>query len=388
MAEQPQAKKDSLGQLFVDLGVTGVGKTLKSLNSVAATFLLGKNAAMQFAQTITKPFKEAGNSAVQIGKMSNALATTTTEFQKLSMYLKKFNLSEELLGDVSKLENTLYDISQGFGNIPASMAVALQQTGLNIMKYNGSFESTMQLIDDLQKATSGMSKEKRNQILRQFGISSDWGYLWDKGGRAGDYITITTEAIKKNQALSESIEDLNNTAKVLWQETLSKIAPSLTSIANSLNEFMKHFKEGGGLDKTVNTISGAAQGYKSVNPWVRTFFPIVPFVKEISGAVNGYKKTTPTSAPSDVPQFEIIEDESLTGGAANVGYMGELPDIMNEGAGTPPNLSGMVQNITNNISHDITITGNNAQEIANRIAGISEQDIQYSQYQAANLAGL
>lgn len=397
MADKPQAQRNDLGHLFVDIGINGLGKTLKGLNSVAASFLLGKNAATQFAQTLTQPFKDAGNNAVQIGKMSNALATSSDEFQRLSMYLKKFNLSDELLGDVNKLETTLYDLSQGFSNIPASMAVALQQTGLNIMEYNGTFESTMKLIDDLQKATSGMSKEKRNQILRQFGISVDWGYLWDKGGRAGDYVTISKEAIKKNQELAESLESLKNTTTVVWQETLSKIAPSLKIIADNLNSWMVNFKEDGGINKSFNATKGVVQEIAPSNWWERGLnsLPVIAIPKMIYGGYTGYNEpNTPKNNNSNLPPLETIKDESLTGGAAEVnqGYLGELPDLtppsVKENAGLPPNISNMVQNITNNITHDITINGNNAQEIADRIVGISEQDIQYTQYQAANLAGL
>lgn len=357
MAE-PKAQT-GLGQLFVDIGINGLGKTLKGLNSVAATFLLGKNAANQFAQSIMQPFKEAGNAAVGIGKMSNALSTSTTEFQKLAMYLKNFNLSEELLGDVSKLEQTFYDLSQGFTNLQGSMAVGLSQAGLNAKDYKGTFEDTLRLIDDLQKATAGMTKNKRNQILRQIGLSSDWGYLWDKGGRASDYLTISDDAIKRNQSLAEAMSNLKNTMDNLWQETLSKMAPHLETIANALSNWAKNFAEGGGLDKTARTITGAVEGYNSVNPWVRTFLPIVPVIQEAKGAIKGY-----------------------AGGASNLGYSGALPDV---GNGVP---TGGAANITNNITHDITINGDNAQEIANEIAAISAQDIQYTQYQANNLPGI
>ena len=349
--------KNELGKLFVDIGINGAGKVLKSLNSVAATFLLGKNAANQFVQTIAQPFKEAGNAAVGIGKMSNALATSTMEYQKLAMYLKKYSLSEELLGDVSKLEQTFYDLSQGFTNLQGSLAVGLSQAGLNAKDYKGTFADTMKLLDDLQRATANMTKDKRNQILRQIGIGSDWGYLWDKGGRAGNYFTIPDEAIKANQSLSEAMSGLKNTMDNLWQTTLSKMAPALESIAKNLDEWMKNFAQGGGLDKTVNTVKGAAQGYNSVNPWVRTFMPIVPVIQEAKGAIKGY-----------------------TGGAASI-----TPDVLNN-IDNP--LNGSAQNITNNITHDITINGDNAQEIANQIAAISAQDIQYTQYQANNLAGL
>jgi hypothetical protein len=357
-SNKPQAKNE-LGQLFVDIGIGGLGKTLKGLNSVAATFLLGKNAAMQFAKTMTEPFKQAGNAAVGIGKMSNALATSSTEYQKLAMYLKKYNLSEELLGDINKLETTFYDLSQGFTNLQGSLAVGLQQAGLNAQDYKGTFEDTMKLIDDLQRKTANMSKEKRNQILRQIEISTDWGYLWDKGGRAGDYLTISDEALRKNQNLIEAMTGLKNTMDNLWQETLSKMAPALTTIATRLDEWATNWGQNGGVDKTANAVKGAHQSLNSVNPVVRSLFPIVPVVQGVKGAVKGY-----------------------TGGAASISS-----DILNN-ASLPGNLSSSTQSITNNISHDITINGDNAQDIANQIAGITAQDIQYTQYQASNLAGI
>lgn len=357
MADKPQAQKNGLGELFVDIGVHGLGKTLKGLNSVAATFLLGKNAAMQFAKTMTEPFKQAGNAAVGIGKMSNALATSSIEFQKLAMYLKKYNLSEELLGDISKLEQTFYDLSQGFTNLEGSLAVGLAQAGLNAKDYKGTFEDTMKLIDDLQRATANMSKEKRNQILRQIGLGTDWGYLWDKGGRASDYYTISDDAIKRNQELAEAMAGLKNTMDNLWQETLSKMAPALTKIANHLDNWARDFGQGGGLNKTTGAVSGAYEGAKG---WdlKDSLMPIVPTVRIIKGAVKGY-----------------------TGGAASI-----TPDILN--SANLPNPSNSMQNITNNITHDITINGDNAQEIANQIASLTAQDIQYTQYQANNLAGI
>lgn len=358
MADNKPQAKNELGKLFVDIGIGGLGKTLKGLNSVAATFLLGKNAATQFAKTLTEPFKQAGNTAVGIGKMSNALATSSIEYQKLAMYLKKYNLSEELLGDVNKLEQTFYDLSQGFTNLQGSLAIGLAQAGLNAKDYKGTFEDTMKLIDDLQRATANMSKEKRNQILRQIGIGTDWGYLWDKGGRAGDFYTISDEAVRANQSLAEAMAGLKNTMDNLWQEALSKMAPALTTIANRLDEWAKNWGQNGGLDKTANAVKGA---YNETKGWKVTdsLMPIIPAAKAVKEAVKGY-----------------------AGGAAPIS-----PDVLNN-ASLPGNLSNTTQSITNNITHDITINGNNANEIANQIAGITAQDIQYTQYQATNLAGI
>lgn len=371
------AAQNKLGELFVDLGSKGFPTLLKQLNSVSATFLLGKNAANQFVQTLSKPFKEAGNSAIEIGKMSNALATSSIEYQKLAMYLKKYNLGESLLGDVSKLEQTFYDISQGFIDIPGSMAVAFNQAGLSIKNYRGTFQDTIKLLDDLNKATSGMSKEKRNQIFRQVGISSDWGYLFDKGGRASDFATISDEAVKANQSLQESMNELKNTTEVLKQELLAQIAPYLKTIADFLSGWMKNFHAEGGEAKTINKIKDAGK-YIDINEGGQNLLMKTPLGSyalmgalgkaAIQGTINKVKGKT-------------------TGQAADLGYVGDLPEF-GEGTELPPNISSMTQNITNNISHDITINGNNANEIADRIASISAQDIQYTQYQANNLTGV
>lgn len=363
MAEDKSGAKNEMGKLFVDIGIGGLGKALKSLNSVSASFLLGKNAAMQFAQTISQPFKEAGKGAIEIGKMSNALATTGIEFQKLSLYLKNHGLSDALLGDVSKLQQIFYDLSQGFSNLDGSMAVGLAQAGLDPKKYKGTFEDTMRMLDDLQKATANMSLEKRNQILRQIGISSDWGYLWDKGGRAGDYLTISDEEIQKLQSMQEAIESAKNSLETLMDKYLSVMSPAIEKIANWISSWAGENAADGvpkaqeNAKKAFNTYKNSYWGYKA------------GFNEEKYEGQTGLFIKNNKSNPS--------------GGAAPI-----FSTDIEENAALPPNLSGLSQNITNNITHDITINGDNANQIANKIAGLSEQDIQYSQYQANNMAGI
>lgn len=381
----PQAKNE-LGQLFIDFGTKGFPTLLKSLNTVSAQFLLGKNAANQFVQTLTKPFKEAGNSAVEIGKMSNALATSSVEYQKLAMYLKKYNLSDSLLGDVNKLEQTFYDISQAFIDIPDSIAVAFNQLGLGINNYRGTFQDTIKLFDDLQKATANLSKEKRNQIFRQMGISTDWGYLFDKGGRASDFATISDGAIKANQSLQESMNELKNTFDVFTKEVLAEFAPYLKSLADSLSEWTKRFLNNGGANTTANVIKNTAPGAAVGGVIGGPAGAVVGATANWQGKKILESGGLYTGTPFGGLGYQYKSKGKTTGQAADLGYIGELPTF--GGAELPPNLSNMVQNITNNITHDITINGNNASEIADRIASISSEDIQYTQYQANNLAGL
>ncbi|MBQ2285319.1 MAG: hypothetical protein II244_06610, partial [Clostridia bacterium] len=77
--------QNNLGQLFVDIGVGGLGQTLKALNSVSASFLLTKNAATQAIKPFIDMGKQAANSAVGIGKMAAALGTTTLKIMPGSL---------------------------------------------------------------------------------------------------------------------------------------------------------------------------------------------------------------------------------------------------------------------------------------------------------------
>ena len=371
MADDKSGAKNEAGKLFVDIGIGGIGKALKSLNSVSASFLLGKNAAMQFAQTVSQPFKEAGKGAVEIGKMSNALATTGVEFQKLALYLKNFNMSDALLGDVSKLNDLFYDLSSGYTNLETSMAEGLRQLKIDFNDFDGSFASTMKFLDLVQERTANMSLEKRNQILRQIGINRDWGYLWDKGGRASDYLTISDEQIAKLQSMQEAMNKARETLETIKDKFLAEMAPKITVIADSVTALAQKFVGNGGIQKTANATTGAIEAIVPNNAGeaALSVLPGVVLARGAAGAVQGWKKSK--------------SQGGVTGPAAPI-----FSSDITEGASIPPNASGVVQNITNNINHDITINGDNPEAIANKIGSLSEQDIQYTQYQANNMAGL
>lgn len=391
--QQPQAQT-GLGQLFVDIGIGGLGKTLKGLNSVAATFLLAKKAATEFVKTAAEPFKKLGKGGVEIQKMSTALATSNKEFQRLALFLKHNSLSESLMGDVDNLETKLYEISQGFSNIPAKMAVAAQQIGINLMDYNGSFESTMKLIDDVDKRTKGMSKQRRNWILQSLGLNKEWGFAFDKGVKATDYTTISDKQVNDAIAQQQAFEKLRIEAEAFRTKFFSIFAPAVTTALTTIAGWVNNLNQHDVPEKVVPKIVGGAVVGNLVGgpmaPIASIAIPVGAMLYENNvNSIGGGN-----IAPMGGPQFQVKDEDTLpykfkkwraksqgalTGGAA---------DIFPEGAALPPNLSNMTQNVTNNITHDITINGDNANEIADRIAGISAQDIQYTQYQASNLAGL
>ncbi len=77
------AAQNKLGELFVDIGVGGLGKTLKALNSVSASFLLTKNAATQAVKPIIDVGKRTMGMAVDVGKLGSTLGLAYKDAYKL-----------------------------------------------------------------------------------------------------------------------------------------------------------------------------------------------------------------------------------------------------------------------------------------------------------------
>ena len=385
--------KNEAGKLFIDIGSTGLGTLIKGLNSLSASFMLAKNGAKQMADTLIKPAKEAGNTALEIGKVASALGTSNKEVQKMRMYLKSKNASEELLNDLANLKQIIYDVHTGMGQLPEGMSIALNKTGHNIMEYSGTFESTLKLLEDLKDATQGMSAEAQNQILRQMGISSEWAYLWSRGDfNIKDAALISDKAVEKNIEAAEAMAKLAATTESLKVELMGKIAPALTKIANYLSDKEVDVKAG----KYNNQIKTTSKGIASSITSSAATTPIGRTVV-IGGALYAAGKSVQKKAKGTV-----------TGGAAPITSIIKIPEPINKQAGIKgdkPNLqipknmqdtqnipTQMLQNLTQTTRIEITnqnlINGDNASEIANKIVSINSQDIAYNQFQAQNLAGL
>ena len=420
MAEDnPQGgAQNKLGELFIEFGTKGLPSLLKNLNSVSASFLLGKNAATQFADTLTRPFKEAGNTAVGIGKMANALGATSKEYQKLAHYVKSKNVSAGILGDIERLNELFTDINFRDGAVPEGFF----KNGIAWENYSGDFESTIQFLNDVKDITTGMTKQQRNTYLREIGISPEWGYLFDRGDfNLTDAFSLPDDVIETNTRTAESLAELSLAFEQLTNLLVAEFAPTLTDIINKLKDFMLNInKNKEKIERAANISAGAVAGAMAAGPGGAVAGAISAEqgnrqVRTQKMAGGGDGKHVPvtfgetnldTIKPSKFAQWinpsgvgteqtgkfldkylwgplgitKLIEGTS-TGGAAPV------PDFINMPAVTTPSeMNNLSQNIT--ITNQNNITGDNAQDIATEIARINAQDIEYTQYQLQNLTGI
>lgn len=393
MAEENKSQSKGIGELFVEFGAKGVPGLLKNLNSVSASFLLGKNAATQFAQTLTKPLKEAGKGAVEVGKLSNALDTSYKNVQKLQYYLKSKNVSEGLIGDLGNIQTTLRDVFSGFKEVPGEFALAFAQTGHLLEDYTDDFDNILQLVKDIQNAD--LTRSQRNQIFDFLGMSRDWGYLFSRGDfNLNDALALPDDVIEKNIKTAENIAEFGNALEQLKNLLVAEFLPPLTDFVKwftgatndiisknkSRNEITDNISKG--LENNAGKLGVAtavATGNVGVGTVVVGAGNLAREQRSLGGKTGHIVPQQFGAAPLDFGIAPWHKNKGTpTGGAA------PLPDFMDTAA-IPTGADSIVQNIT--ISNSNTINGTNATEIANEIAAINAQQIQYNQYQISNMAG-
>lgn len=295
---------NKLGQLFVDIGVGGLGQTLKALNSVSATFLLTKNAATQAIKPFVDMGVKAANSAVGIGKMAAALGTTSLNAQKLQYYLKTYK-AEGLEGDVASLQQMFTQVAKGFGGFAGAFTTSygMLGTGKNLQDYSGSFEDTIKFIQDVKDAlkSSGMTENEKVMHLQNLGLSN-WKYLFEKDDfNINDTLSISDDTILKLQKASEQTNEVKN--------NLDQIGKNLTTKAldKGGNEFLRRLVIVTGNDEEAKR---QFVGYKTVGEAGKQ---LKEEVKEL------WNKFTPSLEP--------INDTVLNSGSVEAAALPALPNV-------------------------------------------------------------
>ncbi len=382
MAENnPQGgAQNKLGELFVEFSTKGLPSLLKNLNSVSASFLLSTKAAKEFIDTVSKPFK---NDAVSIGKMASMLGARKTDIDKLGYYFKSKKLNPTLIQDIAKRQQMYANWQGGTGGMDSNFLIGMNKLGLDWTKYNKSFESQLQLTQDLFNRQNKKNAIDRVNIYSLLGANPEWAYANERDDfNLKDAMSMSDKAIEDNiraaEAMAEAEIALNQAGGMFlskFSQDIVKVSNDLTNVAKNINnpEVEKR------LDQAVETGKNYAQdGQASL------FLGLGAGLGEkVANKVKG--TTTGQAAPLSLIDYpkQLTQgfDGAPTGGAAPV------PDFINMPAVTTPSeMNNLSQNIT--ITNQNNITGDNAQEIATEIARINAQDIEYTQYQLQNLTGI
>lgn len=355
--------QNKLGQLFVDIGVGGLGQTLKALNSVSATFLLTKNAATQAIKPFVDMGVQAANSAVGIGKMASALATTKLNAQKLRYFLKEKG-AEGLESDIAKIQKMYADYKQRIGGPNMQFAYALERLGLHWKNYSGSFEDTLKLVQDVKNSDKfkKLSDIEQLSVLNQLGLNGEWKYLFEKADfDINKALSVTEDEIQKEIDLAESMKKLGNSIDQIKQKLVSiaiegGLLTKLDRIATKLDNIMGGAAENNSIsfhaesklfgwryDKTL--LGGGAENINSMG--TKDILPFSNMSNFIPSSMNNYN-LPPTGALQ--PQSKVVINQTIQNKGKEDIQAQTKWDLM-ESINNDPSLNAIeINNMTNNYS--------------------------------------
>lgn len=223
--------QSGLGYLFVDIGIGGAAKAIKTLNSISASFLLTKNSAQQVLKPFVDIGKEALNNSVQIGKMNAMFGFTMQEYQKLVRYFKDHSVSESLIGDLTKMSDQLTKFHKDHINTFSQEQIwAATQLGIeDITKYTGSMEDMLELTSRLQAGVKRLDTNTARMRLSQLGYSPEW--LWafrQQNFDIRDAKTLSDAEVNAGIDLQNKINETINDIHTILQKALLDNAPQIT----------------------------------------------------------------------------------------------------------------------------------------------------------------
>lgn len=230
------AAQNKLGELFVDIVVGGLGKTLKALNSVSASFLLTKNAAQQAIKPFINFSKQGRALVTQFDKINSVTGLSIDQLQRLRQWAKLSNV--DFGGFVNQIQNMQQSLlrirlgEQGLGG--GWTLLGIDPNKLDYTKPEEALNILRKRIQQVDEATGAMA-------LTMLGFSPDLLYAWRQQNTEIDKSLLLTQAeteeLRKQQAGW-------NKLGVTWEAATNKLLANLPIVQKSLNY----------IDRTIKNI--------------------------------------------------------------------------------------------------------------------------------------
>lgn len=428
MADNKSGASHELGNLFVDIGSSGLGSLLKGLNSLSATFMLTKNAAQQFTKPIMDMSKNAGKGLVGLQKINAVTGLTIEQLQELKLWANANSVDfGNYINQISNFQQNLLDIAMGRGNVTGFALLGLNPRDMDYKKPVEALEKIKKRVLQLDEATGALA-------LRELGLSADLLYQWKC-----KEVQINKNLILNKQE-QQSISEQNDAWQKLgatWEAATTKLIAKLPIIATWLNKLSdkiaqmpsladklktnleddKLAEKAGAtfIDKVANLMNNfqlneidkkieqskrykkelAELGLKTSNKKLKLKY--LQQAEYEAERIKALQKLRKEYEPKTNKSLYELHQERVAKDPNNKDILkGSTKDIKNNGKlisqepikDIPANISGNGQNemlslpshlqnnqnvMTNNITITQNITGNNATEIAARSrSGISE----------------
>lgn len=234
MAEEKKkgAAQEEMGELFVNLGATGLGGLIKGLNAASASFLLTKNAATQMLEPIKKMSKEGAAAATTWDKISAISGFKLTDIQDIQNFSKLNNI------DFSSFIGQLTDIQQKLVKLrmtgKAEGLEGFAMLGLNPRDFD--YKNPMQMLEAVKNKVQKLDDVTAAGALRLLGLNEDLLYIFKQQNKGySEKLRLNNKEIDN---LKEQQTAWNNLANA-WETGQRKFVANQNWVNKSLNEMAK-----------------------------------------------------------------------------------------------------------------------------------------------------
>lgn len=209
--------KSEAGQLFLDFGATGLGKLVKGLNTLSASFLLTKNGAEQALKPIISMSQNAAKSVTNWDKLNTVTGISIKQLQRMQAWCELNNVSfGDMMGQVQALQKNLYLLKKGQGgNIAGFSLLGIDPNSLDINAPIQALDTILARVSQLAKTQPAIAAN----ALEELGLSRDLLYAYKQQNTAID------ERLMLNDAEINSLKEQQtgwNTLKVTTSSALEK----------------------------------------------------------------------------------------------------------------------------------------------------------------------
>lgn len=234
---QSGAAQNKLGELFVQLGVKGLGGVLGGLNKVSAQFLLTKNAAAQAIKPFADISKNASNMVVNFDKLNSITGINVLKLQQLSTWAKLNNVNfQQLVGQIGELQQTILSGRMGEGMKSGFAMLGIDALSLDWHKPIAAMDKIMERVRVIKDT---LGEAEATKALSLLGFDSSMLYIYEQaGGELNNINEKLNEKQKLNDKELEASREQNkawNRLSVSWDMALNKILASTEAWAAALN---------------------------------------------------------------------------------------------------------------------------------------------------------
>lgn len=226
--------QNSLGQLFVDIGIGGLGKTLKALNSVSASFLLAKKGAEEFTKPIVDFSKKGGAMITGLDKINAVTGISINQLQKLKVWSKLSNVDFGMfVNQLQTMQQNLLDIRLGQGDTRGWSLLGIDPNSLDYTKPQEALNAIKKRVLELDEAQGKLA-------LSMLGFSPELLYAWKQQNDEVDNSLILTE--KETEELRKQQKEWNELG-VVWEQSMMKFLAQTPEVHEVLQTLSSTIKE-------------------------------------------------------------------------------------------------------------------------------------------------